>query len=167
MSGSFGPPFLRMTSISISQCPTSVYETSGCLGTTTISLPFNTQRITAMNVVFGNAGCWLLAVLLVHSPNSVASRLLPHLPLFVAPWISLKHFFKTISTHCQWIHSVLSKFSTSTQFYNVWEQSATAVSQCRGASGTCLKWFCTLLMDQCFFSRYPATHTIFHLLNGV
>jgi len=56
MYGSFGPPFLSMKSISSSQCLTSVYEAWSCLGARTISLPFDTQLMTTMNVVFGNLG---------------------------------------------------------------------------------------------------------------
>jgi len=45
------------------------------------------------------------------------------------------------------------------------QKSATAVSQCRGPSRSCFRWFCPWIMDRSFFSRHPATHTLFHLLN--
>jgi len=81
MYGSVGPPFLSLKSISPSQCLTSVYEAWSCLGARTISLPFNTQQITPMNVVFGNSGRLLLAFWLAHLPISSAGWLLRHLPV--------------------------------------------------------------------------------------
>ena len=85
MYSSFGPPFLLMKSISSFLSLTSVYEAWSCLGARTISLPFNTQRITTMNVVFGNSGRLLLTFLLARWPKSVAGHLLPCLPFF--PWL--------------------------------------------------------------------------------
>jgi len=165
--GSFGPPFLSMKSISFSQCLTSVYEAWSCLEVRTISLRFNTQLITTMNVVFGNAGRLLLAFLLMRSPESVTGCLLPRLPFFLASRILLVHFLKNISTHCWRIHSALSKLSNGSQVLNVSKESATAISQCRGPSRTCSKWFYPRIIDQCFFSKNPATHTVFHLWNAL
>jgi len=105
MYGSFGPPFLSMKSISSSQCLTSVYEAWSCLGARTISLPFDTQLITTMNVVVGYWGRLLLAILLACLPKSVTGCLLHLLPFFLASRISLAHLFKNISTHCRRIHS--------------------------------------------------------------
>jgi len=101
MYGSVGRPFLLMKSISSSQCLTSVYAAWSWLGDRTISLPFDTRQITTMNVVFGNSGRLLLAFLLARSPKSVAGRLLPRLPFFLASRISLAHLFTNISTHCR------------------------------------------------------------------
>jgi len=167
MYGSFGPPFLSMKSISSSQFLTSVYEAWSCLGARTIAFPFDTQLITTMNVVFGNSGRVLLASLLARLPKSVAGRLFPRLPFFLASRISLAHFFKNISTHRRRIHSALSELSTGRQTLNVSKQSATAISHCRGPSRTCFKRFCARIMDRCFFSKTPATHTFFHLLNAL
>jgi len=86
MYGSFGRPFLSMKSTSSSQCLTSVYEVWTGLGARIISLPFDTQRITTVNIVFGNLGRLLLAFLLTSWPkfscwSLVASpSFLPHLP---------------------------------------------------------------------------------------
>src|SRR5882757_546466 len=167
MYGSFGPPFLSMKSTNSSQCLTSVYEAWSCFGARTISLPFDTQLIITVNVVFGNSGRLLLAFLAGCSPKSVAGHLLPRLPFFLASRISLAHFFKNISTHCRRIHSALSKLTNGSQVSNVAKKSATAVSQCRGPSRTCFNWFYPRIMDRCFFSRNPATHTFFHLLNAL
>jgi hypothetical protein len=46
-------------------------------------LPFNTQQITTMNVVFGISGRLPRAFLLLCSPKSVAGRLWPRLPHFL------------------------------------------------------------------------------------
>ena len=91
MYGSLWPQFLSMKSISISQCLTFICKAWSCLGARTISLPFNTQQITIMNVVFGNYGRLLLAFLLAPFPKSVAGRLLARLPFFLTSWIHL-HF---------------------------------------------------------------------------
>jgi len=128
-------------------------------------LPFGTRRITIMKVVFGNTGRLPLAVLPACSAKSVAGRLLPRLPFFLASQTSLAHFFKNISTHCRQIHSALSKFSQGSQVLKVSKKSATAVSQSRGPSLSCFKRFCPGIMNRCFFSRNPASHTFFHLLN--
>jgi hypothetical protein len=47
-------------------------------------LPFNTQWIIMVNVVFGNSRRLLVARLSMHSPNSVASCRLHYLPFFLA-----------------------------------------------------------------------------------
>ena len=70
--GSFGPPFFLIESINSSQCVTSVYEAWSLFGDRTILLPFNTQWITTMNVVFGNSGRLPLTCLLARSPKSIA-----------------------------------------------------------------------------------------------
>jgi hypothetical protein len=44
-----------------------------------------------MNVAFGNSGRLLLAFLLPHSPKSVADRMFPHLPCFLASRISISN----------------------------------------------------------------------------
>jgi len=167
MYGSVGRLFLLMKSISSSQCLTSVYVALSGFGDRTISLPFDTRQITTMNVVFGNSGRLLLSFLLASSPESIAGRLLPRLSFFLASRISLAHFSKNISTHCRRIHSALSKLSNGSQLSNVSKKSATAVSQCRGPSLSCSNRFCPRIMDRCFFSRNPATHTFFHLLNAL
>jgi len=167
MYGSFGLPFLLMTSISSSQCLTSAYEAWSCFGARTISLPFDTQQITTVNIVFGNSARFHLAVLPGQSPKSVTSRLLPRPPSFLASPISLPHFIKHIWTHCRQICSALSKLPNGSQCSNVSKTSPTAVSLCRGPSRTCFKWFCPRIMDRCFIPRHPATHSFFHLLNAV
>ena len=165
MYGSFGPPFLSMKSISSAQCLASVYEAWSCLGARTIFLPFDTQRITTMNIEFSKSGRLLLAMLLGRSPKSVAGRVLPRLPFFLASWISLAHIFKNISSHCRQIHSALLKLSNSSQVLNVSKQSATPASLCRGPSQTCFNRFCPRMLARCFFSWNPAIHAFFHLLN--
>jgi len=72
MYGSFRPPALSMKTTSFSQCPTSVYEAWCCLGDRIIFLPFNTQQITIMNLLFGNFGRLLLAMWPMFSPKSIA-----------------------------------------------------------------------------------------------
>jgi len=156
-----------MKSISSSQCLTSVYEAWSCMLDVGLLLPFGTRRITTMKVVFGNSGTLPPTFLLACSPNSVAGRLLPRLPFFLASRTLLAHFFRNISTHCRRIHSALLKFSKGSHFLKVSKKSATAVSQCRGPSNCCFKQFCPRIMDRCFFSRNPATHTFFHLLNAL
>jgi len=167
MYGTVGRPFLLMKSISSSLCLTSVYAAWSWFGDRTISMPFDTRQITTMNVLFGNSGRLILAVLLTHSPKSVAGRLLPRFPFFLASRISLAHFFQNISPHCRRLHLALSKVSNGSQVSNVSKKSATAVSQCRGPSLSCFNQFCPRIMDRCFFSRNPATHTSFHLLNAL
>jgi len=167
MYGSVGHPVLLIKSISSSQCLTLVYAAWSWFGDRTISLPFDTQQITTMNVVFGISGRLLLACLLACSLKSVAGRLLHRLPIFLASRISLAHFFPNISTHCRRIHLALSKLSNGSQLSNVSRKSATAISQCRGPSLSCFNLFCASMMDWCFFSRNPATHTFFHLLNAL
>jgi len=165
--GSFGLQFLSTKSTNSSQCLTYVYAAWSCLGARTISLPFETQWITTVNVLFGNSGRLLLAFLPVCSPKSVAGCLLPRLPFFLASPISVTCFFKNISTHCQGMHSALSKLTNGSQFSNVTKKSATTISQCRGPSWTCFNRFYPRIMNRCFFSRNSATHTVFHLLNAL
>jgi len=118
-----------------------------------------------MRVVFGNSGRLPLAFLPAHYAKSVACRLLPCYPFFLAFRTSPAHFFKNISPHCHRIHSALSKFSKCGQVLKVSKKSVTAVSQYKGPSLSCFKLFCPGIMDRCFFSRNPATHTFFHLFN--
>jgi len=165
--GSFGPQFFSMKSISSSQCLTFVYEDWNCVLRVGSLLPFSTRRITTMKVVFGNSGTLPLALLPARSPKSVTGRLLPRVTFFLASRTSLPHFFRNISTHCRRIHSALSKFSKGSHFLKVSKKSATAVAQCRRSSCCCFKRFCPAIMDRCFFSRNPATHTFFHLLNAL
>jgi len=167
MYGSVRHPSLLMKSISSSQCLTSLYAAWSWFGDKTISLPFDIRQITTMNVVFGNSGRLLLAVLLARSPKSIAGRLLPHFPFFLTFRISLAHFFKIISTHFRRIHSALSKISNGSQVSSVSKKSATTVAQCRGPFLSCFNQFCPQIMDQCFFPKNPATHTFFHLLNAL
>jgi hypothetical protein len=94
-----------MKSISSSQCLRSGYEAWSCILDVWSFLPFNTQWITTMKVVFGDSGRLPLAVLPAHSPKSVAGSTLPPLPFFLASRILLAHFFKNTSTYCCRIHS--------------------------------------------------------------
>jgi len=167
MYGSFGPPFLLMKSTNTSQCLTSVYEAWSCVGAWTISLPFDTQWIITVNVVFGNSGRLLLTGLPARSPKSVASRLLARHPFFLAFRISAAISSRNIATHCQRIHSALSKLHNGSQFSNVAKKSVTVVSQCWGPSRTCFHRFCPRIMGWCFFLSHPATHTLIHLLNAL
>jgi len=146
--GSFGLQFFSMKSISSSQCLTSVYEACSCMLDVWSLSPFGTRRITTMKFVFGNSGRLPFAFLPARSAKSVASRLLPHLPFFLASRTSLAHFFKNISTDCRQIHSALSKVSKGSHFSKVPKKSATAVSQCRGPSLSCFKRFCHGIMDR-------------------
>jgi hypothetical protein len=149
------------------QCLTSVYEAWSGLWARTICLPFDTQWITTVNIVFGNSRRLLLASLLARSPQSVAGLLLPRLPCLHASQISQAHFFRNISTLCQQIHSALSKLTNGSQVSNVAKKSGAAVSQYSDPSRTCFNRFCPRIKDQCFFSRNPATHTFFHSLNAL
>jgi len=167
MYGSFRPRFLSMESTNSSQCHRSVYEAWCCLGARNIFLPFNAQWIITVNVEFGNSGRLLLGFLPARCPKFVAGRLFPPLPVFLASQISLAHFFKFISTHCRQIHSAISKLTDGSQLSNVTKKSATTLSQCRSPSWTWFKQLCPRIMDWCFFSRNPATHTFFHLLNAL
>jgi len=151
-----------MKSVSSSQCLRLVYAAWSWSGDRTISLPFHSRQITTMNVVFGNSGRLLLTFLLTRSLKSVASRLFPPLPFFLASRISHAHFFEIISTHCRRILLASSKLSNGSQLSNVFKKSATSISQCRGPSLSCFNWFCPRMRDRCFFSRNPATHTFFH-----
>jgi len=139
----------------------------GFLGARTISLQFETQLITTKKVVFGNSGRLLLTFLPARAPKSIAGCLFPRLPFFLASRISLAHFFNNIVTRWQQIDSALSKLTNGSQVSKVAEKSATAISPCRGQSRTCFNQFCPRLMDQSFFSKNPATHTFFHLLNAL
>jgi len=165
MYGSFRPLFLLMKSTNSSQRLTSGYEACSCLGTRTKSLPFNTQWMITMNVIFGNSGRLLFALLPTHSPKSVAGRLLHGLPFILTSQILLAHFFKNITTHCQRVHSVLSKFTNSSHILNVAKTSATAVSQSRGPSQTCFKPLRPWIIDRCFLCWNRTTHSLFHMLN--
>ena len=71
---SFRPPFLSMRSISSSQCLTFIYEAWSWFEDRMILLPFNTQWITIMNVVFGNSVRLPLAFLPTRNPKSVAGH---------------------------------------------------------------------------------------------
>jgi len=132
-----------------------------------ISFPFDTRRITTMNVVFGKSGWLPLDSFLVHCPTSVASCWLSHHPFFHASWIPLAHFFRNISTHCRQIHLALLKLSNGNQLSNVSKKSLTSVSQCRGSSLSCFKMLWPRKMDLCFFSKNPATYPYFHLFNAL
>jgi len=165
MYGSFRPSSLLMITISSSHCLKSVYEAWSCLGARTKSLPFNTQWITSMNVVFGKSGRLLSASLLVHSPKSDTGWFLPSLYFFLPSQILLVHFFKHISTHHWRIHSVLSILSNCSQFSDVAKKSATTIFLCRGPSRTSFNVFGPWIMDWCFFSKNPASLTSFYLLN--
>ena len=167
MYGSFGPLFSSMKSISSSQCLKSVYEAWSHLGVSTISLRFDTEPNASMNAEFGNSGRVLVACLLARMPKSIPGDLLPRLTFFLSSRMSLEHFFKNISIHCRRFDSALSKLNNGGQFPNVFKKSAATVSQCRGPSQPFFKRFCPLIMDRCFFSRNPATHTFFHLLNAL
>jgi len=73
MYTSFGLGILSMKSTCSSQRPISIYEAWSCLEVRTKSLPFDTQQITTMNVVFGNSWRSLLAFLPMRSTKSVTS----------------------------------------------------------------------------------------------
>jgi hypothetical protein len=135
--GSFRCLFLLMKSISSSHCLTSVYVACSWVGNRTISLPFDTEQITTMDIVFGNLGTILLTLVITRCRKSVTGRLLPRLPCFLTIRISLPHFFKHISTHCRRIQSELWKLFKGNQVSHVSKQSATPVSQCRGLSLSC------------------------------
>jgi hypothetical protein len=135
------------------------------VGNRTISLPFDTQQITTMDIVFGNLGRILLTFVITRCRKSVTGRLLPRLPCFLTFRISLPHFFRHISTHCRRIQSELWKLFKGNQVSHVSKQSATPVSQCRGLCLSCFNRFSPSIVDRCFFSSNPAIHHFFHLLN--
>lgn len=85
MYGSFGPTFLSKKSISSSHYLTLVYQVWSCLGARTISLTFDTQQITTVNVVFGNSGRLLRASLIERSPKSIVGFWLTRLPFSLPP----------------------------------------------------------------------------------
>jgi len=95
MYGTFGAPFLWMKSISSSQWLTLVYEAWSCSGDRMISFPFDSQRITTMNVVYCNSGRLLLSSLPTCSPKSVTGRSLPCFPHVLTSQILVAQFFKT------------------------------------------------------------------------
>jgi hypothetical protein len=100
MYGSVGPQCLSMRSPNFSQCLTSVYKAWSYLGARAISLPFDSQRIITVNVVFGNSGRLHLAVSPARSSKSVATHLWPRLTFSLASRFSLAHVFNHISTYC-------------------------------------------------------------------
>jgi len=165
--GSFGSQFFSMKSISSSQCLTSVYEACSCMLDVWSLLPFGTRQITTMKVAFGNSERLLLECLPVRPPESVAARLFPGLPSSLAFRTTHAHFFKYTSTDCRQIDSAWSNIFKRAQVTKVSKQSATSVSQSRGPSRSCFKQFCPRIMDLCFFSRYPATHTFFPWLKSL
>jgi len=132
--GSFGEQFFWMKSISSSQCLTSVYEAWIWLLDVWSLLLFRTRWITTVKVVFSNTRMLPLTFWLAGPAKSVAGRLLPHLPIFLASLTSLANFFKNISTHCHRIHSALSKLSEGSLVWKVSKKSATTISQCRSPS---------------------------------
>jgi hypothetical protein len=164
--GSSGLQFCSTKSISSAQCVRSVYKAWSCMLDVWSLLPFGSRRNTTMKVVFCITGRLPVAVLPAHSPKSVASCFLPHVPFFIASRTSLAQFFTNIFTHYHRIHSALSEFSNGCQVSNAAKKSVSAVSQCRGLSHNCFRWFGPQIIDQCSFSRNPATHTFFHLLNA-
>jgi len=151
--GSFGQQFFSMKSISSSQRLTSVYEAWRWMLEVWSLVSFDTRRITTMKVVFGNSGMLTLAILPALSPKSIAGRMLPRLPFFLASRTSLADFFKNTSTHCRRIHSAIENVFNGSQFSKDSKTYATAVSQRRGPSLCCFKRFCPGIMDRCFFSR--------------
>jgi len=157
--GPFGLQFLSIKSISSSQYLISVYEAWSYMLDVWSLVPFGTQQITTMKVVFGNSETLPLPFFPGCSPKSVASRLLPRLPFFLTSRISLAHFDNTIATHCSRIHLASSKLSKGSQVLKVSKKSITAVAQCSGPSRSCFKQFCPGRMDRCFILRNPATHT--------
>ena len=121
--------------------------------------------MTNKKVEFGNFGRLSFAFFPACSAKSVTSRSLPRLPFFLAFRTLPAHFIKNISTHCRQMHSALSKFSKGSHISRVSKKSATAISLCRGPSQCCFGRFCPWIINRCFFSRNPPTHTFFHLLN--
>jgi len=97
MYGSFGWPFLSMNSTISSQCLKSVHEAWSYLGDRTISLPFNTQQITTMNVIFGTSGNWILAVWPTPSRNRWPVACCLTFPVNSAPECLLVVLSKTIN----------------------------------------------------------------------
>jgi len=124
---SFGLQSCSMKANRSSQCLTSLYEAWSSLLNVWPLLPFGTQRITMMKVVFGNSGRLTLSFFPTCSPKFVASRSLRHLPFFLASRTSLVHFFKNLCTQCSRMYSALSKYSTSTQVSKVSKKSATTI----------------------------------------
>jgi len=164
LSGKF---FFSPKSISSSQRLTSGYEAWSCTLDVWSTLPFGTRQITTVKVVFGNCKRLHLALLPACSIKSVAGFpvalpfLLPRLPNLTYT------FLQIIPTHCRRMLSALSKCLKGSQVSKFSKQSATTVSQCRGLSRSCFKWFCLWIMDRCLYSRNPATSTIFHLLKAL
>ena len=88
-----------------------------------------------------------LPSLLPHHPNCSCTLLQKHLfPLSPNPF------------------GILGSFQGQPVVQNL-QKSATAVSQSRGPSRCWFKPFCPRIIGRCFFSRTPASHTFFHLLN--
>jgi len=100
-----------------------------------------------------------------HARSQICCQLLvASLPFFLPFQSSLAPFFKNISTHSSRINSILSKFSNTSQVSKVTKISPTTISLCRGPSRSPFGPFCPEIIEQCFFSRIPATVTFFHLL---
>jgi len=161
------PPYWSMKSTNSSQCLASVYEAWSGLGARTISLPFDTQWIITVNVVSGNTGRLLLAILPARSLNCIAGYLLPCLPLIHASQISLARVFRNISTYCGRIHTPLLKLTDYSKIMNIAKNPAIDISQCMGPSRTCFNQFCPRIMDRCFFFKNLTSHTFFHLSNAL
>jgi len=151
--------------MSSSQSLKSVYEAWSWLLDVRLLLPFSTQWITTMIAEYGNTGTLPFACVPACSPKSDAGHMFPRLPFFHPFRSTLAHFFQIISTHCGWIYLALWKFSNDTKDLKVSKQCATTVSQCSGPCSSWLKWFCSGIIDRCFHSSDPATHTFFHLIN--
>jgi len=126
---SFWSVVLLMKQMSISQCLTSLYDTWSGLGYRIISLQFNTQRISTMNIDYYHTGRLPLTCLPTRSHKTVAAHWLPCVPSFLTFKIFLPHFFQIISTHCFQIYSEFWKLPNGSQFSNVFKKSPTTVSQ--------------------------------------
>jgi len=104
---SFGQQPLSMKLISSSQGLRSMYEVWSCVLDVWSLLPFGTRWITTTKVVFGHSGWLYLGFWPAGFPKSVAGRLLPRLPFFLASQTPLLHSLEHFSTYCHRIHSVV------------------------------------------------------------
>jgi len=158
---------LWLESISFFKYLSSVYRAWTYIGYRMILLPFNTQHITPLTIVFVISERLPHTFLATCSPIPITGCLLANLSLLLTFGILAAYFFKTLSTHSHWINSAFSEFTNSSQCSNLATQSASTVSQCWGPSWRCFKQFCLQILDCCFVSRNSATHTFIHLFNSL
>jgi len=118
MNWSFRPLLWLMKSVDSVQSSISKYTAGSCLEYIRFSLWCDNQEITTIRIKMGLRRRLLYALFSVHTFNSVTSRLILRMPLFIAFWIRLAHVLKIFSNHYSWINLQLSKFAIGRYFSN-------------------------------------------------